>query len=393
MAVMQECPTCHKKQSNRNRRCGCGEDLVKAKRSERVNYWINYRLPSGKQRREPVGKKLSDAQAAEGKRKAQKRENPKVLEIISDNKTTFSQLAEWYMSLQSVKQLASYERIEICLRNFNDTFGDTRISDLCLTDLEDYQIKRLNDGMAKASIDLEAGSASTMVNKAFDSDKISGNALKPFRGLKKVLKKGSNARKRTITIKEYLKLLDAAQDYLKPIIIFGFNTGMRRGEILNLNWSNIDRKAGVVRLKEGDTKEGKEKVIPLNHHAKRVLDGIIPHVHHNVVFTCDHRQMHQVTRNFATCCKYAGLPYGRKQKKGITFHDIRRTVKTNMLEAGVDGVYRDTILGHTLKGMDTYYMQPSEQNLKDAMKKYTDWLDGQLEKENVDQSVDQIYRN
>ena len=102
MAVMQECPTCHKKQSNRNRRCGCGEDLVKAKRSERVNYWINYRLPSGKQRREPVGKKLSDAQASDGKRKAQKRENPKMLEIISDNKTTFFQLAEWYMILQSV---------------------------------------------------------------------------------------------------------------------------------------------------------------------------------------------------------------------------------------------------------------------------------------------------
>ena len=393
MAVMQECPTCHKKQSNRRRLCSCGEDLVKAKRSERVNYWINFRLPNGKQRRELVGKKLSDAQAADGKRKAQKKENPKVLEIINDNKITFSQLAEWYMNLQSVKQLASYERIEICSRNFTNTFGDTKISDLCLTDLEDYQIKRLKHGMAKATIDIEIGGASTMVNKAFDCDKLSGNALKPFRRIKKVLKKGTNARKRTITIQEYLKLTAAAQDYLKPIIIFAFNTGMRRGEILNLKWSNIDHKAGVVRLKEGDTKEGKEKVIPLNHHARKVLGGIIPHVHHNVIFTCEHRQMHQVTRNFATCCKYAGLPYGRKQLNGITFHDIRRTVKTNMLEAGIDKVYRDTILGHTLKGMDAYYMQPSEENLKDAMKKYTCWLDGQLEKENVDQNVDQINRN
>ena len=37
--------------------------------------------------------------------------------------------------------------------------------------------------MAKATIDLETGSASTMVNKAFDSDKVSGNALKPFRSI------------------------------------------------------------------------------------------------------------------------------------------------------------------------------------------------------------------
>ena len=200
MSVMQECPTYHKKQSNRNRICGCEEDLVKAKRSERVNYWINYRLPNGRQRREPVGKKLSDAQAADGKRKAQKKENPKVLEILSDNKTTFSKLAEWYLNLESVKKLATYERVGICLNNFNKVFGDTKLSDLCLTDLEDYQIKREGAGKAKSTIDIEVGIASAMVNKAFDNDKVSGDTLKPFRCIKNVLKRGSNARKKTITI-------------------------------------------------------------------------------------------------------------------------------------------------------------------------------------------------
>ena len=76
MAIYAECPSCRKKQSNRNKKCKCGEDLAKAKRSGRVNYWISYYLPNGKNRRELVGRKLSDAQAAEGKRKAQKKENP-----------------------------------------------------------------------------------------------------------------------------------------------------------------------------------------------------------------------------------------------------------------------------------------------------------------------------
>jgi len=40
----------------------------------------------------------------------------------------------------------------------------------------------------------------------------------------------------------------------------------------------------------------------------------------------------------------------------ITFHDIRRTVKTGMLKAGVDEVYRDAILGHAKKGMDEHYL-------------------------------------
>ncbi len=48
----------------------------------------------------------------------------------------------------------------------------------------------------------------------------------------------------------------------------------------------------------------------------------------------------------------------RSKPEGIIFHDLRRTVKTNMLSAGVDKVYRDTILGHSLQGMDVHYMAP-----------------------------------
>ena len=68
-------------------------------------------------------------------------------------------------------------------------------------------------------------------------------------------------------------------------------------------------------------------------------------------------------------------------------HDYRRTVKTNMLNAGVDRVYRDIILGHSLQGMDIHYIAPSDDDLKKAMVKYTNWLDSRIE--NVDQSVDQ----
>jgi len=63
---------------------------------------------------------------------------------------------------------------------------------------------------------------------------------------------------------------------------------------------------------------------------------------------------------------------------GITFHDIRRTVKTNMLIAGVDKVHRDIILGHSLQGMDVHYMSPSIEDLHRAMAEYTEWFDDKL---------------
>ena len=86
-------------------------------------------------------------------------------------------------------------------------------------------------------------------------------------------------------------------------------------------------------------------------------------------------------------CKKSGLPYGRETQNGIIMHDFRRSAKTNMLDAEVDKVYRDLILGHSLRGMDVHYIVPSDDTLKQAMNKYADWLDKQIL--NLDQTLDQ----
>ena len=71
-------------------------------------------------------------------------------------------------------------------------------------------------------------------------------------------------------------------------------------------------------------------------------------------------------------------PYDRKTQNGITFHDIRRTVKTHLLYAGVDKVRRDAIVGHSLKGMDVHYIVLSDESLRESMDQYTEWLDGKI---------------
>jgi hypothetical protein len=78
-----------------------------------------------------------------------------------------------------------------------------------------------------------------------------------------------------------------------------------------------------------------------------------------------------------------GFPYGHKAENGITMHDVRRTVETNMLEAEVDKTDRDLILGHSLEGMDRHYITPSEKTLRQVMARYAAWLDEQFA--NVDQ--------
>jgi integrase len=149
-----------------------------------------------------------------------------------------------------------------------------------------------------------------------------------------------------------------------------------------------------IKLPKEVTKEGKPKHIPMNHHVKDVFDSVPRALNHPYVITYrGSRIAHKdgLKKSFKTACKNAKIPQGRKTPNGIIFHDIRRTVKTNMLAAGVDKVHRDLILGHSLQGMDVHYMAPDGGTLKEAMGKYTRWLDDQIA--NVDQSVDQTEIN
>jgi len=195
-----------------------------------------------------------------------------------------------------------------------------------------------------------------------------------------------------MTPDEYLRLVDVAAPHLKGIITTAYNTGMRLGELLGLRWSYIDREKGVIRLPADLTKESRVKVVPMNHHVKQVLaENPRQTIHHDRVFTYRLEPIGTlggVKKSFITACERAGITQGRAEAEGVIFHDIRRTVKTYMLSAGVDKVYRDMILGHSLKGMDVYYMAPSIEDLHVAMDKFTAWIDGQIA--DVSQTVNKV---
>jgi integrase len=377
MAILAECPLCRQKQSNKNKRCTCGQDLDKAKRSQRVRYWISYRLPGGKQRREPVSFSLEEARDAEGKRRSQKREN-RIFDMLPESKITFNELTKWYLKQTAVKKLASYDRVKLALKNFNDVFGDFQVNEIKQVDLEEYQQRRKKQGRADATIDMEIKYAQTAVTKAFDNDMLDGRCLKPFRKTKRLLEKGANVRKVKISTKQYLKLLKSAPAHYRAVLTIAFNTGMRLGEIKALQWSHIDWNNMMIRLPKDVTKEGRAKDIPINHHVKAVLDSLPRSILCDQVITYRGKSLNgksSLKKQFPETCQKAGIAYGRKAANGVVFHDIRRTVKTNMLLAGVDRPHRDSILGHSLKGMDAHYIVPSDESLTNAMDRFTDWLD------------------
>ena len=242
MAILQQCPSCRKRQSIKNKKCNCGQDLDKAKRSNRVNYHVDYRLHNGKQRREFVGKSIEDAKALDGEKKSLKKKKPGALKISGEEKMTFQDLADWYLDLEKVKAMKYYKTLQYNLNSFNAEFGDMVIAHLKPVDLENYQAKRTAAGKSDSYIDQEIGAMRTAINKAFDNDILSIEPVGTFKKVKRLLKRNANARNRILSLDEFKLLMSKLPKHTKAILATGFLTGMRKGEILSLTWDRVDRK-------------------------------------------------------------------------------------------------------------------------------------------------------
>lgn len=169
---------------------------------------------------------------------------------------------------------------------------------------------------------MEIKIAQTVITKAVDNDKLDAAPLKPFRRVKRLLKKGSNARKRKLSIEEYQNLVSVAPRHLKNMLIVAMNTGMRLGEIRQLQWKHIDN--GFIHLQPEDTKEKRAKAIPVNKAVQSLLNSTVRHINHDYVFTYKGKPVDRITRSFRTACKNASIPCGRKKDNGIIFHDIEQ---------------------------------------------------------------------
>ena len=402
MAVLAQCPMCHRKQATKNKTCKCGENLDKAKQAKRVKYYIQYRLPDGTQKKESVTKfkdlnpySIEDARKAEAKRTVQKKEGrtEEIFNYKKESTWTFSQLAEWWFKQDSVKARSDCGRLEIAFKKFNQVFGERLIRDVKLSELRNYQSQRRKEGQADSTTDHETHSAAKAAVKAawFDNE-ISAETWKTWQNFKKLIS-GKKARKqyarsRVLEIEEYCRLIPHSPYHLAVLVGVALFTGMRKSELVpdmttngkattGLTWDQIDFQNGKISLRE--TKTGIPRDIPITEELESILKAIPRTLGTDNVFTYQGKPFGRITTALISACRAAAIPYGKKVEGGFVFGDLRRTAKTLMARAGVDKAYRDAILGHESQDMDRHYLHPDfEKDLRLAMEKYHGWLEGEI---------------
>jgi integrase len=372
MAILAECPTCHVKQSIKNKKCKCGEMLDKAKSNRKIKYWIQYRLPDGRQKKESVGAfdgldaySISDAKDAHAKRRVQKKENKKkLLNILAESETTFNQLAEWFIDQEVIKDLTYFKGLRSKLYKFNAVYGDLFIDQIQPVDLKNYQHRLIRAGYQKSYVDQHIGAVKYMINNAFENGMVSGETVRKFKKVKKTLKRNANARDRVISRSEFDALMVSLSklpksDYLRAVVATAYYTGMRRSEILNLTWDKVDLQRQIICLDAGDTKDGEPRKMPVCGELVEILSALPNRVQaankDNHLFLYRGKPVADIRTALKTACKDAKIIYGQKHRNGFVFHDLRHTFNTNMRKAGIAESVIMEITGHSTREMFDRY--------------------------------------
>lgn len=115
-------------------------------------------------------------------------------------------------------------------------------------------------------------------------------------------------------------------------------TGMRRGEILGLQWANVNLNKRYVHVLK--TKSGKERKIPMSDKLYNSLVEI-PRHNENLFVNPTTKRVHiNIKDVFPEFLKTAKI-------NDFCFHDLRHTAATRMVESGIDLVVVKEILGHS----------------------------------------------
>lgn len=148
-------------------------------------------------------------------------------------------------------------------------------------------------------------------------------------------------------------------DHIRPLTLLALNTGLRRGELFNLGWADVDLPRAVLTVKGGGAKSGQTRHIPLNAEALEVLRGW-GEAEGRVFPGAKGERLDNIKKAWRGITKAAGLIDFR-------FHDLRHTFASKLVMAGVDLNTVRELLGHGDLTMTLRYAHLAPEHKADAV--------------------------
>lgn len=286
----------------------------------------------------------NDERIRESTGKANRREAEKFLALrisevergvfVKPVRMPLSEFGERYVA-HAKKHKRSWKRDVQMLGHLQGFFGNVDLDDIGPLRVEAYQDARIRK-VCPATVNRELALLKHMFNLAERWQVYPGKnpvRLVPFL-------REDNLQFQTLSEDDELKLLSSSPPYLRELILFAINTGLRSGEIFNLKWEVVD--LNTKRIKPIVMKTRRSLELPLNETAFEILEARRAVKHGPYVFynAATGDRFKDTKNGLQSAVTRAGL-------SDITWHTFRHTFASRLTTSGVDLVTVKELLGHS----------------------------------------------
>ena len=255
------------------------------------------------------------------------------------NDKTFSQLVDKFVKEYAPKKSVNMQNsYAASIKHLIPFFGDSHLSSITRKNISRYKVLRRDEGAKPSTINSELAMLSRAFTLAVDEWEWLTN--KPF--LKITREKENNEKGKYLTADEGKTLLENCPEWLKDLVVFALNTGLRQDEQLSLTWQRVSLLRKTILIQE--TKSGKPRSVPLNQTAISILEQRAKTrcIKNDFVFISSHGakiNKQTLISAFKKALRESGF-------SDFSWHGLRRTFATRLAHKGLDIYKISKLLGH-----------------------------------------------
>jgi integrase len=265
------------------------------------------------------------------------------------------------------------------MEDFIDHLGDRAkipLSAVSVADVRSFRDALAKEGLSSVTVNQVARKVLSVPFEA--ARRLGYITVNPCHGVE-ALKDSVDVERDVFTLDQVSALCKAADGDWQGVILAGYFTGMRLGDITELEWRAIDLDAGLLKVKTRKT--GKTVVIPLASELADWLKSQPLGIAKAPVFKSIHGKRgtgrNGLSMQFKKIMEQAGIK-GRVLRSGegkgrntssLSFHSLRHSFNSALANAGVSQEVRQKLTGHASAAMNDHYTHHEIDILKAAMAK------------------------
>src|SRR5213080_3748600 len=225
-------------------------------------------------------------------------------------------------------------------------FGNRPLGQITRTEIEAWRREKMAR-CRPATINRDLSRLRRMFSLAVEWELLEESPMAGIRFLRE-----NNARTRYLTLEESNRLIaNCISPRVRAIVTVALHSGMRLGEILNLQWYDLDFASGFILVR--DSKNGESRHVPMDATLFALFRAYPHRLGTDLVFSSPAGgRIVDVRTGFQNACKRAELT-------DLHFHDLRHTFASQFVMAGGDLYILKEILGHKSPAMAARYAHVS----------------------------------